>query len=220
MDDNEDFDPFKGKSEEERRELEEFARGYFSIRAEMEKLEEESKVYYAQRGRFIDRLPREVRAVSIDFYPKYRPVFPGVNSDLEDVALLLFDDVTNLCDHYIDGKPGYYRKLYEASFELRTGLDYFKDRTDIPRYKEIMQVVSRNFEQEYVEGFYFECYRKHLHLLLKRLSTEFIPQIYELPGLGLRELDGLLYIAMLDIFDIICNAEPPQSHQSGSIPSI
>ena len=214
MNDNEDFDPFEGKSEEERREMDEFARNYFSIRAEMAKLDKEIKVYEALQERFIGQLIKDLQALTIDFYPEYGTAFPGVNSDLEHVALLLFDDVAGLCDHYMDGKPGHYGKLYEASFKIRTGFDYFKDRTDIPKYKEIMQVVSQNFERDYVEGFYFESYRKHIHLLLKRLSVEFVPEIYELPAQGFRELDGLLYIAMIDVFDIIRNADPLQSDQS------
>ena len=182
MDDNEDFDPLKGKSEEERRKMDEFARSYFSIRAEMEKLDEEIKIYEALQERFIGQLIKDFRALTIDFYPEYDAVFRGANSDLEHVALLLFDDVTELCEHYLDGKQEYFRKLVEPEFKITTSFDLFKDRTEIPAYKEIMQVVSQDFERDYVEEFYFESYQKHIHLLLKRLSVEFIPEIYELPA--------------------------------------
>ncbi len=208
MDDNEDFDPFEGKSEEERRELEEFVRGYFSIRAEMKKLDEELKVYEVRQCRFIALLVKDFQALTVDFYPEYGAVFPGVNSELKDLAEFLFDDVTDLCDHYLDEKPGYCRELVEPEFEITTRLDLFKDRTEISAYKEIMQVMTRKFEQDYVEDFYFKSYRKHIHLLLKRLSIEFVPEIYELTAQGFKELDGFLYIGMVHLFDIVREANP------------
>jgi len=203
-----DFDPFLGKSEEERRKMHEFAEKYFAIRKEMKRLEEEAEIYEAIRKKFVERLISEVRSLSVDFYPEYERHFPLINDDLTFIAETYFDDVTNLCDHYLEGKPGYFKQLCEPKFEIGTGFDRFKNQTDIPAYHEIMAVMAERFEEEYVEGFYFESYLKHIHLTTKRLFPEFVPEIYELPAQGFRELDGLLYIFQIEIFDLIREANP------------
>lgn len=211
---SEDFDPGFGENEEERlrRERQEFANEYFSIRAEMEKLEKEEKIYYAIREKFVERLILEVQALSVDFYPEFESRFPVIYDDLHFQSELLFDDVVNLCDHYIEQKTGYFRQLYKVKFEITTTLDMFRKMVEIPKHHAIMEVAHERFEEEYVDGFYFECYRKHIHLLLKRLFPEFVPEIYALPAQGYRELDGFLYIAMIDIFDLIREASTVENN--------
>jgi len=204
-------EPEENEEEHKRREMNEFVEKYFSIRAEMEKLEEESRIYEALRDRFVSQFIREVLALAVDFYPKYRNIVQVVQSELSDYGTLLFDDVANLCEHYKKGKPGYFVPLYDVKFEIITRSDLFKDRVDIPQYYEIIEFAKKSFEYEYVEGFYFECYRKHIHLQLKRLFPDYIPEIYDLPAQGFRDLDSFLYVAMLEIFEIINEAEPQEA---------
>jgi hypothetical protein len=205
---SEDFDHEFGENEEERlrRERQEFFNEYFSIRAKMEKLEKEEKIYNVIREKFVKRLMLEVQALSVDFYPEFEPRFPVIYEDLHFQAESVFDDVVNLCDHYIEEKTDYYRQLHQANFEFTTSLDLFSKKVEIASHHAIMDIAQERFEKEYVEGFYFECYLKHIHLLLKRLFPEFVSEIYALPAQGYRELDGFLYIAMIDLFDLIREA--------------
>jgi len=191
--------------------MNEFAEKYFSIRAEMDKLEEESIIYDAQRDRFVGQFTPAILALAVDFYPEYQNIVPIVQSLLSDYGELLFDDVANLCEHYKDEKPGYFTPLYEAHFKITTTLDLFINRTDIPKYREIIEYAKTCFEEEYVESFYFGCYRKHIHLLLKRLFPDYIPEIYDLPAQGYRDLDSFLFVAMLNVYEIINEAEPEEA---------
>jgi hypothetical protein len=201
-----------GKNEEERKrcEMNKFANEYFSIRDEMEKLEKEVKIYYAIREKFVKRLIPDVQALSVDFYPEFESRFPVGYDDLHFKAELLFDDVVNLCDHYIEEKTGYFRQLYKIKFEFTTSLDLFSKRVEIPKHHAIMEVAQERFEEEYVDEFYFECYQKQIHFLLKRLTPNYIPEIYDLSAQGFRELDGYLYISVLEILDIICKTSPTE----------
>ena len=194
----------ENEKERKRRETEKFVREYFSLRDQMKKLEEDLDLYYARRARFTNKFLKEVKTLTLDFYPeKYQSYFPGVNEELRQYGLLLFEEVDNLCWHYKESKPGYFSGLYDVKFKITTGYDMFKDRTDIPKHKEILECCQEDFEKEYVEGFYFECYKKHIHLLLKRLFQEFEPEIFSLPSQGFIELDGFLFIAMLEVWEII-----------------
>ncbi len=212
MSDKENIPNESGESKEERkrREMNEFAEKYFSIRAEMEKLDEESIIYEALRDRFVGQFTREILALAVDFYPKYQNIAGIVEPELSDYGELLFDDVANLCEHYKDEKPDYFRPLYEAHFQITTRYDMFKNRENNPKSYEYIEYLKENFEEEYVEDFYFECYRKHIHLLLKRLFPEYITEIYDLPAQGFRDLDSFLYVAMLEVYEIIHEAKPEE----------
>jgi hypothetical protein len=208
--DNEDHNSEFEENDEERkrREMDEFAEKYFSIREEMKRLDEEIKIYEAIRKKFVERFIHELHLLSNDFYPEYGQRFPVIHNDLEFLTETYYDEVSNLCQHHLEGRPGYYSGLYLPEYTITTRFDRFKTRTDLPAYQEIMALSAESFEEEYVAGFYFESYLKNIHLLLKRLLPEFMPEIYELRAEGFRELDGLLYIFQIEIFDQIREAQP------------
>lgn len=210
MSDKENIKDESEENEEERikHQRNEFVKKYFSIRAEMEKLEEESILYEAQRDRFVSQFTPGILALAVDFYPKYVNIIPVVHYLLEDYGEFLFDEVANLCEHYKDEKAGYFRPLYEANFNIVTRYDIFKKKMDSAKYYEFIEHLKKCFEEEYVENFYFGCFRKHIHLLLKRLFPDYIPEIYDLPAQGFRDLDSFLFVAMLEINEIINEAEP------------
>ncbi|MBL7965474.1 MAG: hypothetical protein JNK09_00630 [Prolixibacteraceae bacterium] len=201
-----ELDP--NREERKRHEMNEFAEAYFSIRSEMENLEKESVIYYAQRDRFVSQFTPGILALALDFYPEYANKASVVQSLLSDYGELLFEDVDNLCEYYKGDRTDYFRPSYKAQFEIITKVDLFNNRKDIPKYQEIIEYAKTCFEEEYVESFYFQCYRKHIHRMLKRLMPEYIPEIYDLPAQGFRDLDNFLYAAMLEIYEIINEARP------------
>jgi len=208
------------ESEEERRQREgqQFAEEYFSIRAKMKILEVEMAEFDAKQAQFAPEFVDRLSALVTDFYPDMQPRVESARGDLIDCVKFIFEDVDNLCEFHI--KPEYrlenpydYRRLkaeissVEIDFSFETGVDVFINRTDIPKYEEIMESVKEHFEEDYVEGFYFQCMKKQIHLLLKEILPTYLSEIFELTAEGFRELDTFLYLKMEELFDLIRNAE-------------
>jgi hypothetical protein len=209
MDGNNNTPGSHGDEEKKRREMDEFLNEYWGIRAEMVRLEEEGKIYYGKQKRFLARFMPELKGMVNRFYPEYATVFPVVKTELTFFCKMLFDNTAKLCDHYKEGHKGYYGELHGVEFKITTTLDSIVVLEHAPKYMWIKKVAENRFEEEYVNGFYYGSYKKHIHLLLKRLLTDYIPEIYDLPANGLRELDGLLFAAMFEILDIIEEAPLP-----------
>jgi hypothetical protein len=224
---NSNFNPWESdESEEERRQRErnQFAEEYFSIRAKMKILEAELAEFDAKQDQFAPEFVERLSALVIDFYPDMKPQVESARADLIDCSIFIFEDVDNLCEFNI--KPEYrfenpydYARLkaeissVEIDFSIETGVDRFINRTDIPKYNEIMEVMNENFEEEYVEGFYFQCMRKQIHLLLKEMLPAYLSEIFNLTAEGFRELDIFLYLKMEELFDLIRNAETTTNPQ-------
>ena len=203
MDNNENNFSSPGDDEKMRREMEEFLRQYWNLRAEMKRLEKESKKYYARRTQFLDRFIPELQELVTGFYPEYKVPFLLVRSELFDFTKVIYDEVVNLCCHYLEEKPGYYYGMHEVKFKITTSLDGISKLSHASRYPEILKVAESRFEEEYVSGFWHGCYEKHIHLLLKKILPEYIDEIYQLPAEGFRELEGFLFLMLYEILEVI-----------------
>lgn len=202
--DHDENSPFsRDDDEKKRRDLDKFLNKYWSLRAEMARLEEDSKVYYARQTQFLRRFMSELKQLVINYYPEDEIKFLDVESDLKQFAILIYDEVVKLCYHYIEEKPGYYSGLYEVKFEIITTVDQIQQFSHAPKFPEMLKVANNKFEEEYVKEFWRGSYEKHIHLLLKRILPDYINEIYQLPAKGFRELEGYLFITMLEILEII-----------------
>ena len=148
-----------------------------------------------------------------------QPSVLAANNELTDLSEFIFEDASEVCAFDID--PEYRTqnshdfqnlektiRLTTIDFSFQTGFDKFKGQTSIPKYREIMEVIEQCFEEEYVNGFYLECLRKHIHLLLKKMLPQYLPEIFKLSAEGFRKLDIFLYWGMVQLWDVIVNAEP------------
>ncbi|MFW5656119.1 MAG: hypothetical protein ACOC0C_00770 [Bacteroidota bacterium] len=191
----------EGPSEEDKGR---FYDGWRQLMEEFRDVLKESEKYKARREEFQHQFTKEVIELTLDFVHELVVDKELLFREMFEYALLIFEDVSELLYHYEEGKPGYRFGLFEPDFEVYTMPEAAKNKILKPiKKQETWELLNENWRKDYAECVYLKTYEYHIFKLLKKLIPEYQKEVFNLPSQGFLELEGLLYIQMLDIFEIV-----------------
>ena len=115
------------------------------------------------------------------------------------------------------GRKLFYKKIEYPSFTeeaLEEQIKEFEKELNLPLNKGQREMIRQSFKEDaQIEEFYTN-FRITIHKALKKSALEYFPNITEISGAGIREIDYMLYTYMLMIKENIMNILEDSVHIS------
>ena len=188
--------------------LQEFLEEWDRLMIQLRALDKAHKEYEHLREKFCKHYAGDVIELTLDFFPDLVGDRKVLYNDLLKLGTLILDDVSDMTFHYEEGKEGYRFGLYIPKFELRYISEDEKAKfLSFCKNQDTWELLKKKYDDDYVDSFYFQSFRWHLFKLIKKLVPEYYNDVFDLPAQGFRELEGFLYISMLDTFEVIVETQ-------------
>ena len=194
--------------EENDNNLEAFFNTWDNFMIELRKLNKEHEAYVKLRKEFCNQYANEVISLTLDYYPEMVADENQLKKDLMIHGVLLLDDVSDLTGHYERGENGYRFGLFTPEFNVYKPTEAQKAAL-LKKIKkqEVWEHMQKQYNKDYVDNFTFEVYRWYLFKLIKKLVPTFYKDVFNLTAQGFRELEGILYLKMIDTFEVIIETQ-------------
>ncbi|MBN2089623.1 hypothetical protein JW964_08415 [candidate division KSB1 bacterium] len=183
---------------------------------ELEKSMKEYRKYEKQLARFTKDLLERVSNLTWDYFSKPVPdaglieqmeltevVFRKrfiANSEFEYFGNLIFDQLCDDMEDFSGDEVPPERKLEYQKIEYpsyskeeceQNALEFSKKyNLTLPEH---LESLRQSFMEEAISKKYYDTYEILLHKELKKMTVEYFPEIMEISGTGLREIDYMLY---------------------------
>ncbi len=183
---------------------------------ELEKSMKEYRKYEKQLARFIKDFQERVSNLAWDYYSKPVPELKLLeqvemdeetfhkeflaNYEFEYFGGLIFDQLCDDMEDFSGDEVPPDRKLEYKKIETPT---YSKEESDQQALEfgkehnltrpEHLESLRQSFWEDLIVKKYYDTFETLLHKELKKLTVDHFPEIMEISGTGLREIDYMLY---------------------------
>lgn len=158
-----------------------------------------------QRTNFAIELTEMTIDITIDFFPNDELKTATIYKLIFTQSSRLFDQLNNIIAHYEQGNnTPYYKKIYNSNIEFTSNSPAFiAEILCLCDSQEAWNETVKEFRDDYANDFYIGVYKYWIFKVIKGLVLKYYQSVYDLPALGFRELNGILYLESLQVIDTI-----------------